>query len=95
MVLSGLRGRAAFSFLEQAAQDAARRAFGDLSIGAYEPLRSGQLAERQWEVVLADPAGPVRVELAETRSAPFHSNCAATVALARPVFAVRDIRRLG
>jgi hypothetical protein len=94
VVLPGLRGRSAFRFLEQAAQDAARRTFGDLRIDAYEPVRSAQLPERRWEVLLADPAGPVRVELAETLSAPLYSNCAATVALARPTFTVRGVSRV-
>jgi hypothetical protein len=101
VILSGLRGRSAFRFLEQTAQDAARRALGDLRVDAYEPLASNRLPEpdqrggRRWEVLLADPAGPVRVELAETISAPLYSNCAATVALARPVFAVRGVSRPG
>jgi hypothetical protein len=94
VVLSGLRGRSAFRFLEQAAQDAARRTFGDLRIDAYEPVQSARIAERRWEVLLADPPGQVRVELAETLSAPLYSNCAATVALARPTFAVRGVSRL-
>ena len=95
LLLPGLRGLAAYSFLEQAAQDAARLAFGDLRVGAYPPARSGRTGERTWEVLLDDPPGQVRVELAEALSAPLHSNCAATVALARPVFAVQAISRLG
>jgi hypothetical protein len=95
VVLAGLRGRSAFGFLEQAAQDAARRTFGDLRIEAYEPVRSGQIGQRSWEVTLADPLGQIRVELSETRSEPLYSNCAATVALARPVFAVESVSRPG
>jgi hypothetical protein len=94
VVLAGLRGRSAFSFLEQAAQDAARRTFGDLRIGAYQPVRSGRLADQSWEVLLADPPGQVRVELAPTHADPAYSNCAATVALARPAFTVRSISRV-
>jgi hypothetical protein len=94
VTLSGLRGRSAFSFLEQAAQDAARRAFGDLRIGAYEPAGSRPLAERSWEVLLADPPGQIRVELAETVTEPMYSSCAATVALGRPAFAVQSVARL-
>jgi hypothetical protein len=94
VVLAGLRGRSAFGFLEQAAQDAARRAYGDLRVGAYEPIRSGRVADRSWEVILADSPDPVRVELAETVSAPMYSNCAATVALPRPTYTVQTVTRL-
>lgn len=93
VVLSGLRGRSAFSFLEQAAQDAARRTFGDLRIEAYEPVQSGRVTERSWEVLLADPPGQVRVELAQMYSEPVYSNCEATVALPRPAFTVQSISR--
>jgi hypothetical protein len=93
VVLPGLRGRNAFSFLEQAAQEAARRAYGDLRIDAYEPVRSARTGPRAWEVDLADTPGPVRVELEETFTAPLYSNCAATVALPRPTFAVRAVSR--
>jgi Sucrase/ferredoxin-like len=93
VVLAGLRGRSAFSFLEQTAQDAARRTFGDLRIDAYAPVRSRRLTQRSWEVVLADASGEIRVELAETYSEPLYSNCAATVALARPVFTVESAAR--
>jgi hypothetical protein len=94
LVLAGLRGRSAFTFLEQTAQDAARRAFGDLRIGAYAPVRSDRVAQRSWEVLLADPPGQIRVELSETHSEPLYSNCAATVALPRPTFTVRSVARL-
>jgi Sucrase/ferredoxin-like len=94
VVLAGLRGRSAFGFLEQAAQDAARRTFGDLRVDAYQPIQSVGIMDRSWEVLLADPAGPIRVELAETTSEPLYSNCAATVALSRPTFTARNIRRL-
>ncbi|HEY3882433.1 MAG TPA: sucrase ferredoxin [Trebonia sp.] len=93
VLLPGLRGRCSFTFLEQAAQDAARRAYGDLRIDAYQPVQTARTGPRSWEVHLADPAGPVRVELEETMSAPLYSNCAATVAVARPVFAVRGVSR--
>jgi hypothetical protein len=93
VVLAGLRGRSAFSFLEQTAQDAARRTFGDLRIDAYEPVRSGRLTEQSWEVLLADPPGQVRVELAQTHTEPVYSNCAATVALPRSAFTVRSVSR--
>src|SRR3984957_3174889 len=93
VVLAGLRGRSAFSFLEQAAQDAARRMLGDLPIDAYPPVRSHRLTPRSWEVFLADPPGGIRVELVETHSEPLYSNCAATVALARPVFRVQSADR--
>ena len=92
-MLNGLRGRSAFTFLEQAAQDAACRTFGDLRIDAYQPAETRQVAEELWEVDLADPAGLVRVELAETVTAPFYSNCAANVALGRPAFTVRSVSR--
>jgi Sucrase/ferredoxin-like len=94
VVLGGLRGRSAFSFLEQAAQDAARRAFGDLSIDAYQPISASGLGPGAWEVVLADDSGDIRVELAEAFSEPMYSNCAATRALARPVFTVGSAARL-
>jgi len=94
VVLAGLRGRSVFTFGEQMAQDAARRRFGDLRIEAYEPVRSSRISERSWEVLLADPAGAVRVELAETMSGPLYSTCAATVALARPIFEVRQVSRM-
>jgi hypothetical protein len=94
LVLAGLRGRSAFSFLEQTAQDAARRTFGDLGIGAYEPVRSARVTQASWEVLLADPPGQVRVELSESFSEPLYSNCAATVALPRPVFTVQSVARL-
>jgi hypothetical protein len=93
VVLAGLRGRSAFSFLEQAAQDAARRTFGDLHIDAYRPVRSSQLTPHSWEVFLADAPGEIRVELAEAYSEPLYSNCAATVALARPIFTVESAAR--
>jgi hypothetical protein len=93
VVLAALRGRCAFPFLEQAAQDAARRAYGDLRIDAYQPTGSARTSRQSWEVYLADPAGAVRVELEETHSASLYSNCAATVALPRPTFTVRDISR--
>jgi hypothetical protein len=94
VVLAGLRGRSAFPFVEQAAQDAARRAFGDLRIDAYEPVRSSRMTQRSWEVVVADPPGQIRVELSETYSEPLYSNCAATVALPRPAFTVDGVTRL-
>jgi hypothetical protein len=94
VVLAGLRGRSAFSFLEQAAQDAARTTLGDLRVDAYEPVRSGRMTDGSWEVILADPRGQIRVELAETITEPMFSSCAATVALGRPAFAVRSVGRL-
>jgi hypothetical protein len=42
VVLAGLRGRSAFSFLEQAAQDAARRS--SVTCGSTPTRRSGQAA---------------------------------------------------
>ncbi len=94
VVLPGLRGRSAFRFLEQAAQDAARRAFGDLRVGAYEPVHAARAGHQLWEVLLADPPETVRVKLADTVTDVFYSNCAATVPLARPAFAVRAVERL-
>ncbi len=94
VMLAGLRGRSAFRFLEQTAQDAARRAFGDLRIGAYEPVSSVLTAPGRWRVELADPPGRIRVELAETTTAPVFSNCAATVPLAIPTFAAEAADRL-
>ena len=93
VVLAGLRGRSAFSFLEQAAQDAARRTFGDLRVDAYEPVRSSRIGQLAWEVILADPLGEVRVELSETHSEPLYSNCAATLALPRPIFVAESVSR--
>jgi hypothetical protein len=93
VVLAGLRGRSAFGFLEQSAQDAARRTFGDLRIDAYEPVRSSRIGQLSWEVFLADPLGEIRVELSQTHSDPLYSNCAATVALPRPIFAVESVSR--
>ena len=94
VVLSGLRGRSAFSFPEQAAQDAARRIFGDLRIAAYEPVLSRHTSGRAWKVVLADPPGLIRAQLRQTDTRPLYSNCAATVALPRPVYTVHSIRRM-
>lgn len=94
VVLAGLRGRSAFRFLEQAAQDAARRAFGNLRVDAYEPVHATRGADRSWEVLLADPPGQIRVELSETASEALFSNCAATVPLARPTFTVQTVTRL-
>jgi hypothetical protein len=97
VLLAGLRGRSAFRFLEQAAQDAARRTFGDLRIDAYQPVGSDLTGPGRWRVLLtdpADPAGQIRVELAETKTEPLFSNCAATVPLAVPTFAVESIDRL-
>ncbi|HEY2523233.1 MAG TPA: sucrase ferredoxin [Streptosporangiaceae bacterium] len=94
VMLAGLRGRSAFRFLEQTAQHAARRVFGNLRIGAYEPAGSTLTAPGRWQVELADPPGRVRVELAETTTRPLFSNCAATTPLAIPTFAVRSVDRL-
>jgi hypothetical protein len=101
VMLAGLRGRSAYRFLEQTAQDAARRAFGDLRIEAYEPLSSVPTAPGHWQVLLADPAGladgtagRIQVELAQTATAPLFSNCAATVPLAVPTFAVQSVTQL-
>jgi hypothetical protein len=94
VMLDGLRGRSAFRFLEQTAQHAARRTYGDLAIGAYEPAGSVLTAPGHWQVDLAEPPGLVRVELAETTTEPVFSNCAATVPLAIPTFAVKSISRL-
>lgn len=94
VVLSGLRGRSAFCFLEQAAQDAARRTFGDLRIDAYEPLSTTRTEPRSWQVVLAGRPGRIRVDLVETTTEPMYSNCAATVPLAVPTFSVQAVERL-
>ena len=94
VVLSGLRGRSAFRFLEQAAQDAARRTFGDLRIDAYEPLSTIRREPQSWQVVLAGRPGRIRVDLAETLTQPLYSNCGATVPLAVPAFSVQAIERL-
>jgi hypothetical protein len=101
VMLDGLRGRSAYRFLEQTAQDAARRTFGDLRIEAYEPLNSVLTAPGHWRVLLTDPAagsgrptGRIQVELAEAATAPLFSNCAATVPLAVPTFAVQSIAQL-
>ena len=95
VMLAGLRGRSAYRFLEQTAQHAARQAFGDLRIGAYEPLSSARVEAGHWEVLLAGPQGQVQVGLAETTTAPLFSNCAATVPLAIPTFAVESVEQLG
>jgi Sucrase/ferredoxin-like len=94
VMLAGLRGRSAYRFMEQAAQDAARRTFGDLRIEAYEPLSSALTAPGRWQVRLAGTAGQIQVDLAETTTAPLFSNCAATVPLAVPSFAVQAVGRL-
>ncbi len=111
VMLAGLRGRSAYRFLEQTAQDAARRAFGDLRIEAYEPLGSVPTAPGHWQVLLADSAGVagpaagsaglaagsagrIQVELVQTATAPLYSNCAATVPLAVPTFAVQSVTQL-
>jgi hypothetical protein len=93
VVLPGLRGRSAFRFLEQSAQHAARRTFGDLRVDAYEPIESIRSPDRSWKVLLADPAGQISVELTETVTEPLYSNCAATVPLARPAFTVQTVKR--
>lgn len=94
VMLPGLRGISAFRFVEQAAQDAARRTFGDLRIEAYEPLSTTSTGPGSWQVLLADPPGLIRVDLAETMTEPLYSNCAATVPLAIPAFSVQAIERL-
>jgi hypothetical protein len=94
VLLAGLRGRSTYRFMEQTAQDAARRTFGDLRIEAYEPLSSALTAPGRWRVLLADPPGRIEVELAETMTAPLFSNCAATVPLAVPTFDVQAVARL-
>ena len=125
VMLAGLRGRSAYRFLEQTAQDAARRAFGDLRIEAYEPLSSVPTAPGHWQVLLAGSpggaggtaglaggaaglaglaggtaglaggtAGRIQVELVQTATAPLYSNCAATVPLAVPTFAVQSVTQL-
>jgi len=94
VVLNGLRGRSAFRFVEQAAQDAARRTVGDLRIDAYEPLSTIRTEPGSWQVVLADRPGPIRVGLAETTKEPLYSNCAATVPLPVPAFSVQAVERL-
>jgi hypothetical protein len=93
VVLPGLRGRSAFRFLEQAAQHAARATFGDLRVDAYEPIKSVRTSDRSWQVLLADPAGRISVELTETVTEPLYSNCAATVPLARPAFTVQAVKQ--
>jgi hypothetical protein len=94
VMLAGLRGRSAYRFMEQAAQDAARRTFGDLRIEAYEPLSSALTEPGRWQVRLAGTAGQIQVDLAETTTKPLFSNCAATVPLAVPSFAVQSVSRL-
>ncbi len=94
VMLTGLRGCSAFRFVEQAAQDAARRTFGDLRIDAYGPLSTIRTEPGCWQVVLADPPGPIRVDLAETTKEPLYSNCAATVPLPVPAFSARVVERL-
>jgi Sucrase/ferredoxin-like len=94
VVLSGLRGRSAFRFVEQAAQDAARRTTGDLRIDAYEPLSATRTEPGRWQVLLNDRPGPIRVDLAETLTEPLYSNCAATVPLPVPAFSVQAVERL-
>ncbi|HEX3750506.1 MAG TPA: sucrase ferredoxin [Streptosporangiaceae bacterium] len=106
VMLAGLRGRSAYRFLEQTAQHAARQSVGDLRIEAYEPLSSARIAPGHWQVLLAGPPalagqtglagapGRIRVELAETTTAPLFSNCAATVPLAIPTFAVESVEQL-
>jgi hypothetical protein len=94
VMLAGLRGRSAYRFMEQTAQDAARRTFGDLRIESYEPLSSVRTAPGRWRVLLAGPPGRIRVDLAETMTAPLFSNCAATVPLAVPTFAVEGVEEL-
>ncbi|MBV9794149.1 MAG: sucrase ferredoxin [Actinobacteria bacterium] len=95
VMLAGLRGRSAYRFLEQTAQDAARRTFGDLRIESYEPLSAVRTAPGRWRVTLAGPPERILVDLAETMTAPLFSNCAATVPLAVPSFAVEQVRELG
>jgi hypothetical protein len=92
--LAGLRGRSAYRFLEQIAQHAARQAFGDLRIEAYEPLSSARVAAGRWRVLLSGRPGRIQVELAESTTAPLFSNCAATVPLAIPTFAVQSVESL-
>ena len=42
----------------------------------------------------AGSAGRIQVELAQTATAPLYSNCAATVPLAVPTFAVQSVTQL-
>jgi hypothetical protein len=71
------RGRSSLSHPVQAAQHYAREHFGDDRLDAYPPLGE-QWHDGSWTVTLADPAGPITVELAEELSERLLSTCAAT-----------------
>ena len=51
-------------------------------------------APGHWQVLLAGAPGRIQVELAQTATAPLFSNCAATVPLAVPTFAVQSVTQL-
>ena len=76
------RGRSSLTHPVQAAQHYARTAFGDDRVDAYAPLgeewHDRGDGHARWTVTLADPAGPITVELAEAHSAPLLSTCTAT-----------------
>lgn len=74
-----LRGRTSLPHAVQAAQYFVRRAIGDDRIDALAPI-DVRRADHRIEVVLAGPAGPIGVTLAEHMSDPLHSTCAASVA---------------
>ncbi|GAA1823802.1 sucrase ferredoxin [Agromyces salentinus] len=91
VVRDRLRGRSSLSHPVQAAQHAAREAFGDDRIAAYPPLEESA-TDDGWRVRLGLGDGEsIVVELAEESSPPLLSTCAAT----RPVqvrrYAVRSI----
>jgi hypothetical protein len=73
------RGRSSLAHPVQAAQHHARLTFGDDHVDAYAPLDERRNADDgRWIVILADPAGPITVELAEALSEPLLSTCTAT-----------------
>jgi len=87
-----LRGRSSLSHAVQAAQHAARDAFGDARIAAYAPVREAR-GDDSWTVELAADDDVVTVTLVQERSAPLLSTCAATRAFPVPHLVAVDVVR--
>jgi len=87
-----LRGRSSLSHAVQAAQHAARDAFGDSRIAAYAPLREAH-GDRSWTVELAAGDDVVTVTLVHELSEPLLSTCSATRAFPVPRLVAVDVER--
>ncbi len=84
------RGRSAFPNVVQAAQSFARAASHDYRIGSFSFLAESKDSDL-WSITLDHDGVPVTVNLAETRSQPLLSTCAATRAAPVREFALHSI----